>query len=573
MSTPKKIFLIVQNIFHNKTVIHLLIIAIVSVVVLGAFWKEFYPNGHDLSYHAASVSGMSERNIFEIFTSKIYGVVSNDLGYGEGLFYPPLSHIGAALIYKLISPFGLGVYVALRIFYFLVLFLAGILMRKLILLITKNEKAAIVSAIFYITFPYVIANVLVRSAMAECMMFIFMPMTLIGLYYLMKDQYKKFLLFFTFGCVGMINSHLVMSLFFAIVCLVGFLPKIKNFLSKKKITYFCLSIFITIILSLPFLLPMLQNKINTDYYVFQPNLMSTTESLNLWTGKLDYVLSIDKTYISNIPLTLGFLGIAILVYVLFNFKKTKTQVSAPFIIFSIITIMLCLLFNVLPSIWDIVPGPLLLIQFPWRLYAFIALSMAILVGVSTPYFEKKSGWLFYIIVIISSLFSIAQINNLPNTDDPAIQEKDLTYASSYVIDYLPTATPATFTNTYVNEHTREPIVIGEDDIEISDLDSKVPDLSFNVSNIEKETHIILPRYYYLGYEIVAIYQNGAKEKINYGMSKEGFIEIVLNSDAQIQVTYPGTNLQKVSYIVAGVTLVIFISSVILKKDKQKISHS
>ena len=91
-------------------------------------------------------------------------------------------------------------------------------------------------------------------------------------------------------------------------------------------------------------------------------------------------------------------------------------------------------------------------------------------------------------------------------------------------------------------------------------------LSAKVTNIEKDTTLELPYLYYLGYEVKI---NG--NKINYFESNNGFIAVKIEEDmsqADITVSYTGTTLEKVSYVISLLAFIGFIGYVIKEKRKQ-----
>lgn len=553
---------------NKKRCIAYLCIALVVAFALSIFFSSGYPNGDDVGYHASSVAGVANHSFFDILTSKINGCIANDLGYGEGIFYPPFTHIVAALIYKVVRVFGFDVFFALKISYFLILSCAGVFMYEFVRLITRHEKAALFSSFFYVTFPYILSDVVVRGAMAESAIFMFMPLVLMGLYYMLKDAYGKFLICFVIGCVGMIHSHLVLTMFFAIVCVLGFLPKIKLFLRKKRIIYIFAGCLVTILLSLPFLLPMLQNKMNTNYYVFEPGFMSSLETVQGWRLPLGTLFSFDRPMKTVIGFV-GVFGLCIIMYSVVRYKKIRTNDNSVFFLFAIISSILCIFCSTVLFSWAKLPSVFLMIQFPWRLCSFAAFSTAILLGCSIPYLERGMGSgrdLLYIAIGAVCCFSVFRINNFAKT--PQVFSQD--YLMNVVVfDYLPTATPDS--SDYVNAHTRMPISDTEDVI-ISDVYSNTPDISFDVAGVSGgDIKIVLPRLYYLGYHIEAVYNNGEVEELEYNMSEDGFIEFDLDRNANIVVTYPGTRLQRVSFSIAGVVFVGFLVGLlyIRKRDGNK----
>ncbi len=550
-----------------------LLIAIVAFISMSIFVSDEYIKGHDFYFHAASAEGMASGSVFDVFTVKVYGVLSNELGYGEGLFYPPLAHIGAALIYKAINHFGIGgVYLAMRIAYFLIIFFAGVFMRKFILLVTKNKKAAMAATIFYMTFPYFLIDIIVRSAMAEATLFIFMPMILMGLYYLLHDQYRKFLIYFTIGCIGMVHSHLVMTLFFVILTIIGFLPNILKFFKKKRILYFLLSAAVTALISLPFLLPMQEQRMHADYHVFEKNFMANINGVEMWRIPLSQYFSLHGQVI-NIPTFITFIGLVAVVYAVFRYKHIRTKENKAFLIFALVITAISFFCTTTLFSWRSLPETALLIQFPWRLLTFVALGVSIIVGFIVA--KCKDGQVANVliaIVAVSGLVGLSRVNTFAQGSlGPARPVSELHYTSSEIIDYLPTANPVLntlhnydFTNTYSHIPATN-----KDNVVVSDVWHKVPNMSFTVSGVTEETVITLPRIYYLGYKIEAEYTDGSKEVLPYLMSEFGFIDIAISRDAKITVTYPGTRLQRASYWVAGTTIVAFVALNIYLYKKEK----
>ena len=70
------------------------------------------------------------------------------------------------------------------------------MMYKLVNKVFKSKFSALISAIFYLSFLYIIKDVFVRVAVAESFIFVFMPMILVGLYELFHGDKKYFYLWF-----------------------------------------------------------------------------------------------------------------------------------------------------------------------------------------------------------------------------------------------------------------------------------------------------------------------------------------------------------------------------------------
>lgn len=552
-----------------------LLLAIVALISVSIFVDRDYIWGHDLYYHAASAEGMvGEGNLFSIFTRKIYGVISNNLGNGEGLFYPPLAHTITAIITNVVEWLGVGgVYLAMKATYFLIVFFAGIFMRKLILLITENKKAALASSIFYMTFPYFLIDIIVRCAMAEAIFFVFMPIVLIGIYYMLRRDYRRFLLYFTVGCIGMVHSHLVMTLFFVCLAIIGFLPNIKMFFKKKNILYFLLSASVSILISLPFLLPMLENKANADYRVFQENFMTNAAGVEMWRVPIGQYFSLTGQ-ILTIPTFISFIGLIMVIYALFRYRNIKTEKTKIFLTFSLIITIVSFVCTTTLFPWKAMPHTFLLIQFPQRLLTFVAFGCAIIAGLLVSKFNNaKIDTVIFILIALSGLFGISRVNSFAYNNLPsAVSAEELHHTSSIIIDYLPVSNPVTHEEKnydFINSYPSQEVLTDDEEVILSNVVHNMPDVSFEASGVTDDTVLTLPRIYYLGYEIEAEYADGRKEVLPYLMSELGFIDITISKDAKITVTYPGTKLQRVSYWVAGIAIVAFVAFNIYLYKKEK----
>ena len=94
-------------------------------------------------------------------------------------------------------------------------------------------------------------------------------------------------------------------------------------------------------------------------------------------------------------------------------------------------------------------------------------------------------------------------------------------------------------------------------------------------NVEENTVIELPYIYYLGYDVEAIDSEGKVQKIETFESENGFVAIQVPETAKrINVTYTGTTLMKITYIVFGITFIgvcgyLIINWHLKKKEKTK----
>jgi len=102
---------------------------------------------------------------------------------------------------------------------------------------------------------------------------------------------------------------------------------------------------------------------------------------------------------------------------------------------------------------------------------------------------------------------------------------------------------------------RENKIIGNHDevIKIID-DSYFPNLSFDISRVDKDSEIEIPRIYYLGY----VLRDDTGSKIDIFQSSSGLIGANIKKDGVYSLRYEGTFLFKISKFVAIICVVVII---------------
>lgn len=560
-----------------------LYIAVVALFVLLPLISCKYFNGDDTAYHAASIIGMSKSNLFNIFNLKIFDYIAGSFGYGEGLFYAQLPHYISSIIFIIIKPFGLDVVASMKITHFICIFLSGIFMYKLMLNITeKNKNISFITAIFYMTIPYFISDIFVRDAFQEQFVFTFLPILFIGINELINKNYRKFYPNFIIGCLGLIYSHLVLTLYIAIEIFVVTLFSFKKVYTKENFKALLKALIIVIIFSLPFIAPMLENKLNTDYLVFQKGVMANSNTLN--SGRLDIY---DFFAIKDERLSI-FSNFIVLLFAFYSIIKVKTikKEKNKFMLYSsiILVILNFLLMSKLVN-WEKMPYFLCMIQFTCRLQILFGFATCILAGLALTKFNVKDIKTTLLICLISCIFCTLYIQNKQTYQSYNVYDvKDNeSYLNTYK-DYLGTTeipekfdlseytkvyreyyTMNTFYNIgYLKDRNQElKIVDGKADI--SNYKNQ-KNISFKIKNIENAT-IELPKLYYLGYTITERLENGKKINIKYTENKNGFIEIKLTKNGYVEMKYTGTIINRICNSLCIIVSLILIFYYIKKIKK------
>ncbi len=542
--------------------IYTIIIFVFSLFMFIPFISN-YIYGDDTPFHVVNILARGED--LSYLTSKIVPLIGNNLGYGIGLFYPILPHALGGLFLIIANIFGFEAYAALKIVKFLIILASGLTMYMLATKLFKSQKHGLIASIIYLSSSYFFVDLFARDALNESCIFVFMPLVFLGLYYLFREDDKiKFYLCFILGYVGLMYSHLVLSVWFTLFLFVFLLLFIKEIFKKKNLIPLIISAIIILILTSTFTVPLIEHMILGEYVIFQG-----TYGSDIWTLDLKYffVKIADLTGSSNLlfvslNIIVILLSIAALVKLLT--KKVPTN-RVKFIIGFLIFGIMGIFFTSNDFIWTIMPDFLKNIQFPWRTCTFATIGFCLLAveGLNSFYnlFKKKFIPVATALIIILLAFSF--YDNLQGARLYKNIPIDMPAGMGWQKEYLPIETAENIE--YFDERNDNKTEITQGDAKIKVIENDVPNLIFEVKNIKNEVTLELPRLYYLGYQIID--ENG--HKIEYFKNKNGFIAIELEKNGKYYVSYPGTNNYVIAKIVTFITITCIIILLVIRHLKNR----
>ena len=548
----------IWNIIYSKILInpYVILFVVVALIMTPFIISKNYIIGNDTEFHISNIYSIYT-NLLQGNISKILPIIAHGFGYGTGIFYPRLAHICAGILTFI---FNGNIILALKVTHFAVYFLSGIMMYKLVYKVFSNKYCAIISSIFYITFPYSITEVFVRDALAESFMFIFIPMILLGLYELFYGNKKAFYIWFIIGYVGMLNSHLVLSVYFTALVSVYLLLNIKKIFKKENFKALVISSILILLLTSSFTIPLLEHKLLGIYTVFEGESMSNRGTIvNSTMGVKDFLVQKPSKDFSLITYYLNLLALLLAcIAVIFNKKILKENNQRNF--FKFLLIIICIILFLMSKFcpWILLPKMMVMIQFVWRLETILVLCLSILAGILFKKLKQRS--LKIIILITILIFNGYMVYNAYNFEmfkQINIQDIDLSgRGMGWEREYLPISTGQ---NTEYFENRDETIIVKKGKAEITILENVAPNLTATIKECDEETVLELPRIYYLGYEAKIIDNNGEKTKLDLYINENGFIETKINSNGTLVLEYTGTTLNKIANIVSLSTLAgIFI---------------
>ena len=546
----------------KKNIINILIIFLVTFILLFKlfFYERF--EGHDTVVHVTNIIRLSETiSLDNIFGDNIITYNFNKFGNGFWLFYPKLPHLIASYIYLIVK----DVYLSMNIVYFITTFLSGVFTYYLSNRIFKNKMVALLSAIFYLTFPYHMCEIYTRDAFAENFMFMVLPMIFLGLYNLKDDNYIKFYILFVLGYIIGMNSHLVSMFFYTIFIGIFILYYRKEYFKISKFKALLFSSLIVVGICLPFLTTILEHKslgiyrVFMDFFITLDGLKSAVLDFNsLYTPKP--ILNKILPYFSL--MTIIFLILSTIIF-LFDKKKKYNKDK------KILMLLIIILINVICSreIWNYVPKLFLSIQFPWRLLVFLSLILSLysssffLIDKFSINFKK----VIFIIVLFVSVFE--GVNNIVYfKPSELLTSVALNNHGSmgYQHEYFPDSSISSklkYGSFYYKVRDYGIIVDGDADTLI--VNDDFPNMEFVVNNISGDVSIELPRVYYLGYELI----DDGGNKITLYNNDNGFLSANINGNGVYKLSYVRTKLHNLALIIRLITILMVCLVLVVKFKK------
>ena len=550
--------IIIKYLEHIKK--EYIILFLVTLFIYMPFISMNFALGHDAVFHLTNVDAVT-RMIINLNFSKITPYLANDFGYGTLIFYPPLPHLITAFFNIPFLIIGKSTIYSFKIVYFLTTLLSGYYMYKLSYLLTRNKNASLLSSVVYITMPYYLCDIFTRTAYNEVFIFLFMPMIFIGLISLLKDNLKLFYIYFLLGYFGIINSHLVLSVYFTILVLLFMISNLKSFLKKWK--HLLLASVILLILIMPDIALLIQHKNLGIYTIFEGEYVSSTSDVvkTLGLAIKDYIIPrINKWdlyhYINIISIVFSILGIARV----YNAKNKNKKIYIGFIIFLIFGFTLSL--KIFP--YQYLPKLLMSIQFAYRNEGFVIFALSIFAGYGLLAINKKYyAKTVYISIVVLAICSAPFINKMNLIRDNYYEDYGRVSGMGAHQEYLPL-------NGYKNvdyfiEREDGIIVTNNTNPKIKIIKNNSPELIFSVTNTNNATTTLeLPRIYYLGYEILEEHNSKIK-KLDYMLGDKGFIKINVKNNSKIYVKFQGTSLYNALKTIRNIIILLFLIMILTNK--------
>lgn len=523
--------------------LNIFIIILIAVVLMLPMFMNAYHAGHDSVYHITNIMAIEEQlQAGKVVPSPILDHIADGLGYGSQMFYPPFAHMLTAYLSAYL--FQGDVLLSLKVVHFLFLALSGLTMYEASYRFTKNKKVAFFASLIYMSFPYHLSDIYIRDALAECAVFVFLPMILSGVYALLQQDKKHFYPLFILGYTGGILSHLTLMIYFTLFLAVFLFVYRRQVFKKTFMIPFCVATFLVLMLTSFFWVRLLILRISGSYVVFSASEMAKRIAKS-GLYPLDYFNIFQGMDVHDVEYY--FYPVVILLLI-FTFKQgiKDFPYQKGLVVVGILAIILSL--KIIP--WKYAPDFLKTIQFPWRLLMFSGLVISML----APFCLRKvrSVWLLSGLTLLLLLSTIPAIHF---SSDVVIDMDNIKWnkGMGWQREYLPVQAKK-----YLAENKRDQEIYSSADIEVKIIKNQVPDLTWQIETKNKVT-LELPRIYYKGYVV----EDSKGNQYPLRESKNGFLEVDISLSDTYSLTYPGTLGMRIARKVSLFTLLALLGSLLV----------
>ncbi|MDR0825448.1 MAG: hypothetical protein LBN74_10170, partial [Prevotella sp.] len=465
-------------------------------------------------------------------------------GYFTKAFYPDFILIPFALIGNLTSAAF-----AYQFMIFTMTVLCGVFTYVTVNTVYKNTYAAAIGALLFTFAVYRLLDIYHRAAIGEALSFTFVPLVFLGLYQVIKGNYKKWYIL-TIGFSLMIFTHLISSVLMAVTMMVFVLIYYKSFVKEpKRIGYLVLAGLAAIIITGYYIFPMMEQMLSDTFYYESRNLMSKAQDSTLglhWIiwGMFTGIIIPEQALIPGVGLSLT-CAIALRLFVYEKSPRLKSIDRG-------VIIGLCYIVACLPIFpWSVFPFSLLnFIQLPWRLLEFSCFFFAIAGGYYLSQLLRTNKRLFVGGIVVVAAIALVFANDAKMyqkyrcgraiTQEAAIGNDYHLGGMEYVPERVPSIE-------YIHQRGDSVKALNAA-VSIDDFKKAGGVTSFDL-RINNPDSLELPLIYYKGYTASL---NG--KELPVSESENGLVQVAVDRSGRVEAYYKGTFVQKMGFCITIITI-------------------
>lgn len=542
----------------------LLVLSIAIMIYTGYHTNKL---GHDMAFHVNNIENLASYLDFSkghFLAPDISENIGGDLGYGLYLFYPSLPHLLYAYFYKFVSLFSMDIFTSILLFNTILTIVSTFLMYLLSYKLSGSKKVAFLTGLIFLLFPYRISNIFLRYALNESLLFVFIPLILLGLYEWKEGHFKSFYFYFIIGYIGIFYSHLMMSFYFTLILLPFFIYFRKEFCKKEYLFPFLKAVLFVAIFISPILVSFIENY-GGKYLVYKPFYMTSPALVLLNTLHLQNYLNLNmddwgvQTYFFFSVIVL------FLMSVIWLFKNRKKN---NFYFYMLLAIFLCIFLTTSLFPWRSMPDMFLMIQFPWRFLTFLLIFVSLCAPICIKWFTKKEAYFLLFVSVFLLLEGYPMLTHIRDRKyEVGEGSLSIELATGNMGEYFPIEYLEKKDAYFYNREALGLVVLGKTSSTFEPLEASFPSYRFEIKDAS-QTKVEFPRIYYKGYEL-----HKGDKKYPIKRSQNGLIEATIVEDGIYTLTYTKTILKRVIIVFKYsflVGIVIWIGVRKILKNKKSV---
>ena len=548
---------------ENETDFWLLVL-LSLILSLPLLLPDSYGLAEDMFFHLSRIEGISQgiRSGYFPVRDELYWL--KNYGYGTGYFYPDLFLYFPVLLRLL----GFSLLSTYKIFAVVCTFFSLLSFYLTAKIIFRKRIAGLAASILFGFCAYRAIALFYRGAIGEIQAFIFLPLVVLGLYFLFSGEPERWWVF-ALGFWGLLSSHIISLTLAGITTVAFLLVHIRRiFRDRRILTGLLKAAAVVLLLGAGFLLPMAEQMNGNDLLM---NLLVSTQRGGLTPNNINPVKNLfvffhdwqyDANYFRCVYPGWMLLGVPLMRLILL-IRKNKVPKAADVMLIWGIVLMLCST-DLLP--WTHMVWLLNRIQFTWRLLAPVSVLLPVCGGLFLAELcsERYAGAAVGILAITCTVctFPIYQdtiVNRTVPEDEFIMQDNRVAG-----MEYMPIGLDPEFV-----DKNRDTVAVIPEDAEI--LSHKRRGLSFTFSfaydGDEDTLTFTVPLIRYYGFRGSFTGPDGNTAPVSVGKSSNGLAQVQIPSatGGTINVAYHKTAYEWTGEIITLLTIFLITGYLITKK--------
>lgn len=522
--------------------------------------------GHDTAFHINRIEGVKDCLINGQFPAKVHASWLNGNGYAVSVFYGDLFLYLPAVMR--IMGFTISTCYRFYILCFNVAtaWIAYYCFKKM----SGNQAAALVVSAAYTLSLYRIIDVYLRASLGEYTALTFIPLVIYGLWAVFHtdvnaSSYTKAIIPLVIGYTGIVESHILTTLWIGVITIVICVINIKKVFRKKTFAVLCIAAFVTLLLNLWYLIPLI-TYMDEDLNINNP-LWKTAgiqefgatffQLFTMFPSSYGMVTKAGDPIVGEMPITMGvalFAGAVIYLYRVFadkaiiDEKKYTVRCAVGGAVFVFASTIL-FPWDFIRNLSALTAKVVISLQFPWRMLGFACVFLLIptlfLVKWEEEHGKKLTKYVVIGLTLFQGLYSISGILNENGTSALFYHYETVEAASGG--EYLPSGTK--------REDHKEVWYRASDNISVNVVENTEGSYTFDIVGNDNDLGFVNTSIvYYKGYKVV---NTATKEKFDTYPDENGRLYFIVPPQANgtYKISFIQPSKWVLSYIVSLLTAV------------------